>query len=235
MRCSILPITLALSALLLSSTGVAQEAEREPWELERVRLGASLTYSSFEQQVKAEVGGTAVQPLVVDRAFGLHVTATANLWRFFRLGIFVQLDAGKRSFGRYEGLTDGEPEVTQLAGGRYWEVWLGPLLRFQWRFLAAEIGYGLALMPLGARRDALEDAVDCMFSEDFGGRILPFDTAAAYEYPTIVATRKQNGAPIAAFDAMIAAIARSRGTAVATRNVKDFDGCGVAVIDPWQA
>jgi len=149
MRCSILPITLALSALLLSSTGVAQEAEREPWELERVRLGASLTYSSFEQQVKAEVGGTAVQPLVVDRAFGLHVTATANLWRFFRLGIFVQLDAGKRSFGRYEGLTDGEPEVTQLAGGRYWEVWLGPLLRFQWRFLAAEIGYGL----VGARRD----------------------------------------------------------------------------------
>ena len=99
----------------------------------------------------------------------------------------------------------------------------------------AEIGHGLALMPLGARRDALEDAVDCMFSEDFGGRILPFDTAAAYEYPTIVATRKQNGAPIAAFDAMIAAIARSRGTAVATRNVKDFDGCGVAVIDPWQA
>ncbi len=98
----------------------------------------------------------------------------------------------------------------------------------------AEIGYGLALMSLGARRRALEAAVERMFSEDFGGRILPFDTAAAHEYPTIVAMRKQKGEPIAAFDAMIAAIARSRGAAVATRNVKDFENCGITVIDPWR-
>ncbi len=43
--------------------------------------------------------------------------------------------------------------MSQLASGRYWEVWLGPLLRFQWRFLAAEIGYGL----VGARRDRARD------------------------------------------------------------------------------
>lgn len=99
----------------------------------------------------------------------------------------------------------------------------------------AEIGYGLALMSLGARRGALEAAVERMFSEDFGGRILPFDTAATHEYPTIVTTRKQKGQPITAFDAIIAAIARSRGAAVATRNVEDFDGCGVTVTDPWRS
>jgi hypothetical protein len=98
----------------------------------------------------------------------------------------------------------------------------------------AEIGYGLALMSLGARRGALEAAVERMFSEDFGGRILPFDTAAVHEYPAIVATRKQKGQPIASFDALIAAIARSRGAAVATRNVKDFEGCGLTVIVPWR-
>jgi len=74
-----------------------------------------------------------------------------------------------------------------------------------------------------------------MFSEEFGGRILPFDTAAAHEYPAIAATRRRKGQPIAAFDAMIAAIARSRGAAVATRNIKDFQGCGVTVIDPWRS
>lgn len=99
----------------------------------------------------------------------------------------------------------------------------------------AEIGYGLALMSLGARRAALEAAVERMFSEDFAGRVLPFDSAAAHAYPAIVAARKRKGAPMAAFDAMIAAIARSRGAAVATRNVKDFEGCGVTVIDPWRA
>lgn len=165
-------ITLALLVvpMAFASSAVAQESEREPYELERVRLGASLTYSSFEQQVKSEVGGTSVEPLVVDRAFGLHVTATANLWRFFRLGIFFQIDAGKRSFGRYEGLTAGEPDVTQLAGGRYWELWLGPLLRFQWRFLAAEIGYGL----VGARRDrARTDLPDGTGSTDDAFRTSP--------------------------------------------------------------
>ncbi len=99
----------------------------------------------------------------------------------------------------------------------------------------AEIGYGLALMSLGARRGALEAAVDRMFLEDFRGRVLPFDTAAAHEYPAIAAARKQQGRPIASFGAMIAAIALSRGAVVATRNVKDFEGCGVAVIDPWWA
>jgi hypothetical protein len=151
MRFSIASLLVSISVLITLPAPVsAQDAEREPWELERVRLGASLTYSSFEQQVKSEVGGTSVEPLVVERAFGLHLTAVAKLWRFFRLGIFLQIDAGKRSAGRYEGLSaTGEPEVTRLAGGRYWELWLGPLLRFQWRFLAAEIGYGL----VGARRD----------------------------------------------------------------------------------
>jgi predicted nucleic acid-binding protein len=35
-------------------------------------------------------------------------------------------------------------------------------------------------------------------------------------------------------DAQIAAIARSRGAAVATRNVEDFAGCGIAVVSPWK-
>jgi hypothetical protein len=33
--------------------------------------------------------------------------------------------------------------------------------------------------------------------------------------------------------AAIAAIARAHGASVATRNTDDYDGCEVAVIDPW--
>jgi predicted nucleic acid-binding protein len=98
----------------------------------------------------------------------------------------------------------------------------------------AEIGYGLALMSPGKRRADLEAAVEQMFATDFLGRVLPFDAAAADEFPTIAARRKQTGQPVAAFDVMIAAIARSRGAAVATRNVRDFEGSVVTVIDPWR-
>lgn len=47
--------------------------------------------------------------------------------------------------------------------------------------------------------------------------------------------RSNNGDPISPFDAMIAAIARSRGGSLATRNIKDFPGCGINLIDPWTA
>ena len=71
-----------------------------------------------------------------------------------------------------------------------------------------------------------------MFEEEFGGRILPFDSAAAPSYARIAAQRRRAGRPISHFEAQIAAIAVAAGAALATRNVADFDRCGVKVINP---
>jgi toxin FitB len=62
---------------------------------------------------------------------------------------------------------------------------------------------------------------------------LPFDSVAATAYAEIVATRRQIGRPINDFDAQIAAIARSRDMALATRNGSDFEGIALRVVDPW--
>lgn len=97
----------------------------------------------------------------------------------------------------------------------------------------AEILTGLAIMPLGRRRTALEAAAEAMFREDFRGRIWPFDSAAATAYADFFAIRRQAGRPIATIDLMIAAIARSRGATVVTRNVADFAGYGLPIADPW--
>jgi predicted nucleic acid-binding protein len=99
----------------------------------------------------------------------------------------------------------------------------------------AELFYGIALLPDSKRRRALESAVSLIFAEDLAGRVLPFDTAAAREYAAIAAARRRAGRPIAEADAQIAAIARSRGAAVATRNVEDFAGCEIAIVSPWEA
>ncbi|ABD89676.1 type II toxin-antitoxin system VapC family toxin [Rhodopseudomonas palustris] len=97
----------------------------------------------------------------------------------------------------------------------------------------AEIFYGLALVPEGRRRDQLIAAARPIFEIDLAGRVLPFDTDAADAYPAIAASRRHGGHPISQIDAQIAAIVRSRGARLATRNVADFADCGIAVVDPW--
>jgi predicted nucleic acid-binding protein len=99
----------------------------------------------------------------------------------------------------------------------------------------AELRHGIALLPAGRRRQALGDAVDAILDQDLRDRILPFDRAAARAYARIAATRRAAGRPISQFDCQIVAIASAHGAAVATRNVADYLGCGVSIIDPWQS
>jgi predicted nucleic acid-binding protein len=99
----------------------------------------------------------------------------------------------------------------------------------------AEILSGLAIMPQGRRRFDLEAAARAMFTEDFEGRVLPFDMEAAVIYADIFAARRQAGRPTATVDLMIASVARSRGASVVTRDVSGFEGCGLILIDPWSA
>lgn len=98
----------------------------------------------------------------------------------------------------------------------------------------AEIQYGLARMPAGRRRDELTEDVEAFLVGAFGARILPFDSACAAAYGAIRSGREARGAPIEVEDAMIAATALARGASVATRNVDDFAGCGVIVVNPWE-
>jgi len=97
----------------------------------------------------------------------------------------------------------------------------------------AEMLLGARLLPPGRRRASLEAALQAMFEHDFAERVLPFDSAAAREYVEVVAARRSAGRPIAQFDAQIAAIARRLGGALVTRNVADFAGCGLLLVDPW--
>jgi predicted nucleic acid-binding protein len=97
----------------------------------------------------------------------------------------------------------------------------------------AELRHGVAILPKGRRRNALATAIEGLLDEDFRDRILPFDRPAARAYATIAAERRAAGRPISQFDCQIAAIARAREATVATRNTSDYEGCGIALIDPW--
>lgn len=98
----------------------------------------------------------------------------------------------------------------------------------------AEILLGIALLPAGKRRDALTDAAEKMFREDFPGNCLPFDESCAGLYASIVASCRQSGLSITTEDAQIAAIALNRKLPLATRNTKDFLHIeGLTLYNPW--
>ena len=99
----------------------------------------------------------------------------------------------------------------------------------------AELRYGAAILPTGQRRETLLSDIDRMLGEAFENRVLPFDSGAARAYADIAVRRRSTDRAVAPADCQIAAIARSRRMAIATRNVRDFDDAGVEVVDPWAA
>lgn len=98
---------------------------------------------------------------------------------------------------------------------------------------AAEILYGIERLPDGRRRDLLRRTAADIFA-GFDEKVLSFDSKAAAEYALMVSSRERAGLPIDGLDAQIASICRSRGAALATRNVSDFRQTGIKVVDPWQ-
>lgn len=98
----------------------------------------------------------------------------------------------------------------------------------------AEIGYGLRSMPAGKRRRSLEDRFERFVEEGFDQRILGFDVVAARLYGEVMAHRKALGRPLSILDGAIASIARANDFTIATRNVDDFEDCGLSLVNPFE-
>lgn len=97
----------------------------------------------------------------------------------------------------------------------------------------AEIYFGLELLPTGARRDDLLDRFGRLMATAFDQRVLDFDGDAARVYGRIAARRRNQGRPLSMADGQIAATARSHSLVLATRNVRDFEGCDVDILNPF--
>ena len=98
----------------------------------------------------------------------------------------------------------------------------------------AEIEYGLRMLPDGRRRRGLRNRFEQFLVRAFAGRIRDFDQPAARSYGDIMGNRKEIGRPMSVPDGQIAAIACSRGLTVATRNVADFEDCGLTLVNPFE-
>lgn len=98
----------------------------------------------------------------------------------------------------------------------------------------AEMRYGTALLPPGKKRTSLDRLIETYIENLFADRIAPFDLSATSIFADRAAAAAGRGRKIDGFaDAAIAAIALSKGFAVATRDARPFRDMGVQVINPW--
>ena len=96
-----------------------------------------------------------------------------------------------------------------------------------------ELDFGVGLLPPGRRRDGIS-AVLSTFVAEYEDRILPLGRAEARQAAALRARAHRAGRVLDLGDALIAGTARANDLSVATRNVRDFDGLGLDVIDPWR-
>ena len=97
-----------------------------------------------------------------------------------------------------------------------------------------EIRFGLELLAKGRKRRRLEEAFQEALAEELEGRVVPFDAGAAIEAGTIAAKQRRAGRPVEFRDVQIAGIASARKAALATRNIRHFEGVGITLVDPWE-
>ena len=125
--------------------------------------------------------------------------------------------------------TRPEPPVVQWLDRQPADsIWLTSVTVFEARF-------GLALLPRGRRRTALERAFEHVITEDLAGRVLTLDEAAASTAAQIAADRQRAGRTVDLRDTLIAGIAQARRATIATRNLRHFEGLDVPVVDPWDS
>lgn len=98
----------------------------------------------------------------------------------------------------------------------------------------AELWFGAQLVREPVRREGLLQAIARIRSE-YSGRILVFGETASELYGRITAARQLAGRPIETKDAIIAAICMAHDATLATRNVRDFAGLDLALVNPFEA
>lgn len=94
-----------------------------------------------------------------------------------------------------------------------------------------EIRKGIEGVADAAFRQTLTDWLEVELPKYFLGRVLGVDTRIADRWGRIQASA---GRTLAVIDALLAATALQHDLILVTRNVRDFEGLGVPVVNPWQ-
>ena len=99
---------------------------------------------------------------------------------------------------------------------------------------SGEIRKGIERLAPGRRRAVLEKWLDVDLDRWFEERLIPVSKAIADRWGMLTAAGLKKGSQLSSVDGLIAATASVHELTVVTRNVKDFESLGVAIVNPWK-
>lgn len=97
-----------------------------------------------------------------------------------------------------------------------------------------EIVKGIEKLPRSRRKTDLQLWLKEDLLVRFEGNILMLDTEALVKWGVLMAHLEATGRIMPAIDSLIAATALAKKMTIVTRNVSDFEGSGVEILDPWE-
>lgn len=98
-----------------------------------------------------------------------------------------------------------------------------------------EILKGITVLPASKRRSGLQEWLDDTLRPWFEGRILPVTAPIAERWGVLSGECRLQGREVKVADGLIVATAHHHGLTIVTRNVRDFVGLGITVLNPWNA
>ncbi|MFO7605133.1 MAG: type II toxin-antitoxin system VapC family toxin [Desulfurivibrionaceae bacterium] len=97
-----------------------------------------------------------------------------------------------------------------------------------------EIHKGIEKLPKSKKKEKLHKWVNHDLQERFKNRIIDFDLQTATVWGQIQAHPETSGTPLPAIDGQFAATGIAHNLTVVTRNTKDMEVSGVALLNPWE-
>lgn len=144
-------VFLILTIIFQGFNYVSAQSDLPFWTVE-----GSFTYSHFEQQVKSMIGAPPGQKLSDITEFGFWLLGSRRISKVFSAGLYVEYDLGNRTMAQFNGFnSQGQTIVTNALGGTYSEFWMGPFVRFAYKSVFLDAGYGL----VGLRNDNSRDDI----------------------------------------------------------------------------
>lgn len=98
-----------------------------------------------------------------------------------------------------------------------------------------QIRRGISILPASKRREGLQGWLDGTLRPWFEGRLLPVTAPIAERWGLLSGEQQLQGKQVKVADGLIVATALHHNLTIVTRNVKDFEGLGVSVLNPWEA
>ena len=118
------------------------------------------------------------------------------------------------------------PVVAELMATRR-DLWLSVIV-------IHELQYGISILDEGHRRDGLIVWLS-QIVDRFNGHILPLDQQSSELAASLRAQARRSGRTLNLPDALIAGTAATRSMTLITRNVRDFRGLDIDIVNPWEA